>query len=81
MDNEKTAPALTGNDFIDAYNLGYQAGRDSRDTEVKEAEETRSRYYWEKVAAEKERDTMKELNAELRRRIKSLKKRLKGGTE
>lgn len=75
---------ITGNDFIDAYNLGYEAGKREKQVEVDQAETKRSEYYWKLHDAEKSNKDLNEEIAALRaknkkliNRNKSLKSRLK----
>ena len=72
-DLKKQRPT-TGNDFIDAYQLGYDAGCASRNAEVREIERTRSDYFFKIGALEAERNELAEENAELKKKIKKLKK-------
>lgn len=69
---------ITGNGFIDAYNLGYEAGKRERQAEVDEADRKRSDYYWKMNEAQKrEQEACAEI-ARLKAKNKKLKKQLKG---
>lgn len=68
---------LTGSDFVDAYQLGFDAGCMSRDSELAE----KDKKFWEKFdecSKQKERaDGLEEENARLREKVKKLKKQIK----
>lgn len=68
---------LTGNDFIDAYQLGFDAGSASRQHELDEEADKRSEYFWAKDKAERRVKELEEENARLRKRVAKLKKRCK----
>lgn len=71
----KKARPLTGNDFVDAYQLGFDAGSASRQHEIYEAEKKRSDYYLDKDKAEKRAKELEEENDRLRKKVSKLKKR------
>lgn len=77
IENLKKQRPLTGSDFVDAYQLGYDAGRMSRDSELAE----KDKKFWAKFdecSKQKERaDGLEEENARLREKVKKLKKALK----
>lgn len=73
----KKARPLTGNGFVDAYQLGFDAGSASRQHEVDEAEKKRSDYCWGKLEAEKRVKELEEENEKLRKKLSKLKKRCK----
>lgn len=77
----KKARPLTGNDFIDAYQLGFDAGSASRQHEIDEAKKTRSDYYWDKDKAEKRAKELEEENEKLRKKVSKLKKRCRALAE
>lgn len=68
---------LTGNGFIDAYQLGFDAGSASRQHELDEESGKRSEYFWAKDKAERRVKELEEENARLRKRVAKLKKRCK----
>lgn len=74
---ERTEQALTGNAFIDAYNLGYEAGRISRNDDVR-SESDRAYRNYSSYSAEKDRaDQLEERVAELEAKVSKLRKKLK----
>ena len=75
------ARPLTGNGFIDAYQLGFDAGSASRQHEIDEAAKIRSDYYWGKDKAEKRVKELEEENEKLRKKVVKLKKRLRALAE
>lgn len=77
MNSENTIK-LTGNEFIDAYNLGFEAGKTLVEQEKQHIDSRRWDEYRRANAAEKERDELKEKVLKLKKRIKKLKK---GGRE
>lgn len=77
MNSENTIE-LTGNGFIDAYNLGFEAGKTLVEQEKQCIDSRRWDEYRRANAAEKERDELKEEVLKLKKRIKKLKK---GGRE
>ena len=68
MNEEKMLVELTGNAFIDAYNLGYQAAKNEAEIEKKQSSDLYWKQYGETVKA---KGRCKELEAE----IEKLKKR------
>ena len=77
----KKARPLTGNDFVDAYQLGFDAGSASRQHEIDEAEKKRSDYYWSKDKAERRAKELEEENEKLRKKVAKLKKRCRALAE
>lgn len=77
----KKARPLTGNDFVDAYQLGFDAGSASRQHEIDAAEKKRSDYYWDKDRAEKRVKELEEENEKLRKKVAKLKKRCRALAE
>ena len=77
----KRARPLTGNGFVDAYQLGFDAGSASRQHEIDEAEKKRSDYYWDKDRAEKRAKELEEENEKLRKKVSKLKKRCRALAE
>ena len=77
MSNENNVE-LTGNEFIDAYNLGFEAGKRLLEVEKQNIDSRRWDEYRRAQAAEKERDELREEVLKLKKRIKKLKK---GGCE
>ena len=77
----KKARPLTGNDFVDAYQLGFDAGSASRQHEIDEAEKKLSDYYWDKDRAEKRVKELEEENEKLRKKVAKLKKRCRALAE
>lgn len=77
IEEMKKARPLTGNDFIDAYQLGFDAGSASRQHELDEETDKRSEYFWAKDKAERRVKELEEENAGLRKRVAKLKKRCK----
>ena len=73
----KKARPLTGNDFVDAYQLGFDAGSASRQHEIDEVNKVRSDCYWGKAEAEKRVKELEEENEKLRKKVAKLKKRCK----
>lgn len=77
VQNLKKQRPLTGSDFVDAYQLGYDAGCMSSDSELAE----KDKKFWVKYdecSKQKERaDALEEENARLREKVKKLKKALK----
>ena len=71
----KKARPLTGNDFIDAYQLGFDAGSASRQRELDEEMSKRSDYYFAKTKAEKRVEELEEENGRLLKKVSKLKKR------
>ncbi len=76
MNEKRVIPDLTGNDFIDVYNLGFEAGRRDRQYEVDQAEKMRSDYYWAKVGIERKLQTAESKISVLKAKNKKLRKRL-----
>ena len=77
----KKARPLTGNGFVDAYQLGFDAGSASRQHEIDEAEKKSSNYYWGKDKAEKRVKELEEENEQLRKKVAKLKKRCRALAE
>lgn len=77
IEEMKKARPLTGNGFIDAYQLGFEAGSASRQHELDEESTKRSEYFWAKDKAERRVKELEEENARLRKRVAKLKKRCK----
>lgn len=77
----KKARPLTGNDFVDAYQLGFDAGSASRQHEIDKANNERSDYYWDKDKAEKRAKELEEENEKLRKKVSKLKKRCRALAE
>ena len=71
------ARPLTGNGFVDAYQLGFDAGSASRQHEIDKANNERSDYYWSKDKAERRAKELEEENEKLRKKLAKLKKRCK----
>lgn len=68
---------LTGNDFIDAYNLGVEAGKKMQESAYKDSRGSWFEMYSQKNTAEKELAEAKADNAKLKEKVKKLKKKLK----
>lgn len=81
IEDMKKARPLTGNGFIDAYQLGFDAGVASRENEIHEAETKRSEYYWAKDKAERRVKELEEENAALKKKVAKLKKRCRALAE
>lgn len=81
IEEMKRARPLTGNDFVDAYQLGFDAGSASRQHEIYEAEKKRSDYYWDKEKAEKRVKELEDENEKLRKKVSKLKKRCRALAE
>jgi len=62
---------LTGNDFIDAYQLGYDQGIREMNGKLEKAETEKSNNYWGKYNAEKERDELKAEVERLKAKVKT----------
>lgn len=77
IEEMKRARPLTGNDFVDAYHLGFDAGSASRQNEVDKEIRERSEYYWAKDKAEKRVKELEAENEKLRKKVAKLKKRCK----
>lgn len=77
----KRARPLTGNGFVDAYQLGFDAGSAYRQHEIDEAYKKRSDYYWDKDKAEKRVKELEEENEKLRKKVAKLKKRCRALAE
>lgn len=77
----KRARPLTGNDFIDAYQLGFDAGKASRQQEIDESQSRRSELYFAKANAEKRAKELEEENDRLRKKVAKLKKRCRALAE
>ena len=72
---------LTGNDFIDAYQLGFDAGSASRQHEIDETQNRRSELYFAKDKAERRVKELEEENERLRKKMSKLKKRCRALAE
>lgn len=81
IEDMKKARPLTGNDFIDAYQLGFDAGSASRQHELDEESKKRIDYYWAKDKAEKRVKELEEENDRLRKKVSKLKKRCRALAE
>lgn len=68
---------LTGSDFVDAYQLGFDAGCMSRDSELAEKDKKFWAKYDECSKQKEHADALEEENARLREKVKKLKKALK----
>lgn len=77
----KRARPLTGNDFIDAYQLGFDAGRASLQKELDDETSKRSEYYWAKDKAERRAKELEEENEKLLKKVSKLKKRCRALAE
>lgn len=73
----KKARPLTGNEFVDAYYLGFDAGQSALKHEIDDANSKKSELYWKKLEAEKRIGELEKENAELKKKIAKLKKRCK----
>lgn len=73
----KKARPLTGNEFVDAYYLGFDAGKSALQHELDDEKSQKSKLYWEKLEAEKRVGELEKENAELKKKIAKLKKRCK----
>lgn len=72
---------LTGNGFIDAYQLGFDAGCASRQHELDEESRKRSEYFWAKDKAERRVKDLEEENERLSKKLAKLKKRCRALAE
>lgn len=81
IEEMKRARPLTGNDFIDAYQLGFDAGKASRQQEIDESQNRRSELYLAKDKAEKRVKELEEENDRLRKKVAKLKKRCRALAE
>ena len=81
IEEMKRARPLTGNDFIDAYQLGFDAGSASRQRELDDEGKKRSEYYWAKDKAERRAKELEEENEKLRKKVSKLKKRCRALAE
>lgn len=75
IEEMKKARPLTGNDFIDAYQLGFDAGSASRQHEIDEETSKRIEYYWAKDKVERRVKELEEENERLSKKLAKLKKR------
>ena len=73
----KKARPLTGNEFVDAYNLGFDAGKSALQHKLDDVESKKSELYWKKLEDEKRVGELEKENAELKKKIAKLKKRCK----
>ena len=81
IEEMKRARPLTGNDFIDAYQLGLDAGKALRQQEIDESQNRRSELYFAKDKAEKRAKELEEENDRLRKKVVKLKKRCRALAE
>lgn len=81
IEEMKRARPLTGNGFVDAYQLGFDAGSASRQHELDEEIKKRSDYYWKKDKAERRVKELEEENERLSKKLAKLKKRCKALAE
>ena len=81
IEEMKRARPLTGNDFIDAYQLGFDAGKASRQQEIDESQNRRSELYFAKDKAEKRVKELEDENDRLRKKVAKLKKRCRALAE
>lgn len=81
IEEMKRARPLTGNGFVDAYQLGFDAGKASRQQEVDESQKERSEYYLAKYKAENRVKELEEENEKLRKKVSKLKKRCRALAE
>ena len=72
---------LTGNGFIDAYQLGFDAGCASRQHELDEEADKSSEYFWAKENAERRVKELEEENESLSKKLAKLKKRCRALAE
>ena len=75
------ARPLTGNDFVDAYQLGFDVGKALRQRELDDEANKRSEYYWAKDKAERRAKELEEENEKLRKKVSKLKKRCRASAE
>ena len=80
-DLKKKPRPLTGNDFVDAYYLGFDAGKSSLQRELDDVTSKKSELFWDKMNAEKRADDFEKENAELKKKISKLKKRCRALAE
>lgn len=81
IEEMKRARPLTGNDFVDAYQLWFDAGKASRQQDIDEAQSRRSELYFAKANAEKRVKELEEENEKLRKKVSKLKKRCRALAE
>lgn len=81
IEEMKRARPLTGNDFVDAYQLGLDAGKALRQQEIDESQNRRSELYFAKDKAEKRVKELEEENDRLRKKVAKLKKRCRALAE
>lgn len=81
IEEMKRARPLTGNGFVDAYQLGFDTGKASRQQEVDESQKERSEYYLAKYKAENRVKELEEENEKLRKKVSKLKKRCRALAE
>lgn len=81
IEEMKKARPLTGNGFIDAYQLGFDAGCASRNHELEEESRKRNEYFWAKDKAERRVKELEEENEKLRKKVSKLKKRCRALAE
>lgn len=81
IEEMKSARPLTGNDFIDAYQLGFDAGKASRQQDIDESQKRCSEFYFAKDKAEKRVKELEEENDRLLKKVAKLKKRCRALAE
>ena len=77
----KKARPLTGNGFIDAYQLGFDAGCASRQHELDEEKAKLGEYFTAKINAERRVKELEEENERLSKKLAKLKKRCRALAE
>ena len=81
IEEMKKERPLTGNDFIDAYQLGFDAGRASRQHDLDDEARKRNEYFWANDKAERRVKELEEENERLRKKLAKLKKRCRALAE
>jgi len=79
LEELKKARPSSGNESLDFYWLGYEAGEASAKTQYEDSRGTWIEMFNKKNEAEKERDAAKAEVDALKAKVKKLKKKLKGG--
>ena len=77
----KKARPLTGNEFVDAYYLGFDAGKSALQHELDDVTSKKADIYFEKIDAEKRVGELEKENAALKKKIAKLKKRCRALAE